>query len=315
MRPCGSQPTSVIAMTRLSKSEIKYIRIASDLHLEAFTGRNPATLAHDFLPPDERDANSILVLAGDISSSGEQLIGFLAECCKRWARVYYVPGNHEWYRHDYKRYTDELRTSLQSTISDVFTNLRFAIDDVGYEELEDLGIRFIFAVLWGDGGPHLVDQGRVGAALNDFCLITNMDGTSFKKFTVRDMIYEYKKQKKQIGSFLEQPFDGRTIVITHHLPSREIVSARFWPSDGSDGINGGFVGECDDFLHGEHAPWLWIHGHTHDTVDQVIGHTRVVANPCGYRGEWATQYNTFMKTELREDGSKKAVATGQFIEL
>lgn len=317
MRPCGSQPTSVIAMTRLSKSEIKYIRVASDLHLEAFTYRDPESLVVDFLPSDPRDAQSILVLAGDISSSGTQLLAFLAECCKRWKKVYYVPGNHEWYRHDYKRYSDELKTALLSKTSygDAFDNLEFAINDVGYEELEELGIRFIFCPMWADGGPHLVDQGRVGAALNDFRLISNMNGNSFKRFTVQDMMYEHKKQKAKIIEYLKTPFEGRSIVVTHHIPSRKLVSARFWPADGSDGCNGGFVGDCDDILYSDFAPWQWIHGHTHDTISTVINKTRIDCNPCGYRGEWSTQFNSFMGVETRTDGTLRAIARPYFIDL
>jgi len=29
---------------------------------------------------------------------------------------------------------------------------------------------------------------------------------------------------------------------------------------------------------------LWVHGHTHDPYDYVIGETRVVCNPRGYIG-------------------------------
>ena len=81
---------------------IKHIRIASDLHLEGFAQRNPETLGIDFLPRDDRDAESILVLAGDISSIPDQLVNFIQVCQKRFPQVIFVPGNHEYYKHDYK---------------------------------------------------------------------------------------------------------------------------------------------------------------------------------------------------------------------
>jgi hypothetical protein len=304
-------------MTRLSKSEIKHIRIASDLHLEAFGYRDPESLAYDFLPPDPRDDQSILVLAGDISSEGAQLLAFLVTCCKRWPWVYFVAGNHEFYRHDYKRYSADLKSSLLSKTSygDAFDNLEFAIDDVGYEEHQDLKLRFIFCPLWADGGLGLHDQAITGRFLNDFRLITNMEGDSFKRFTVQDMMRIHKKQKAKIAEYLAQPFDGRSVVITHHLPSRKLVSARFWPADGSDGANGGFVGACDDILYSDHAPWQWIHGHTHDSISTTINATRIDCNPCGYRGEWSTQFNTYMTVETRTDGSKRVIVAPRFIDL
>jgi hypothetical protein len=299
---------------------IKHIRIASDLHLEAFLGRNYETLALDFLPKDDRDAESILVLAGDISSQAEQLLGFLNECCKRFPKVYYVAGNHEWYRHDYVSYTKELIDAIHNrqTVHGAFLNLEFAFTNVCYEELEDLKLRFIFAPLWADGGPTEKDRQTVGFYLNDFRLISNgmtPKATARLAFTVADMIKEHKHQKSEIERYLSQPFDGRTVVITHHLPSRRLVSARFWPTDGSDGANGGFASDCDNMI-AVHEPWLWIHGHTHDTIDTELWKTRIVCNPAGYRGEWATEHNTFMT--LANNGSthlRSAQTVPKFVDL
>ncbi len=297
----------------------KHIRIASDLHLEGFIGRDPETLCLDFLPKDDRDADSILVLAGDISSHGEQLLSFLKECCKRFRKVYYVAGNHEFYKHDYDKHSKELSDAIlnRSDMFGAFSGLEYAFTSVGYEELEDEKVRFIFAPLWGDGGPTLADQAQTGFYLNDFRLITKgvYHGTyTPKKFSVQDMMYEHKKQKKEIERYLSQPFDGRTVVVTHHLPSRRLVSARFWPKDGSDGANGGFASDCDNLI-ATKEPWLWIHGHTHDTIDTELWKTRIVCNPAGYRGEWATPFNHFMTAETREDGTKRAVVGSKFVDL
>ena len=34
----------------------------------------------------------------------------------------------------------------------------------------------------------------------------------------------------------------------------------------------------------EKAPRLWVHGHTHDSLDYQLGKTRVLCNPFGYAG-------------------------------
>lgn len=277
-----------------SLSNIRYLRICSDLHLEAFYGRDYETLGIDFLPPDPHDAKSILVLAGDISSHAEQLLGFLNVCCQRFPKVYYVAGNHEFYKHDIVSYPKEILAAIANRRElGAFANLKTAFEGVSYEELDDLKIRFIFGTLWADGGPTEKDRQTVGFYLNDFRLIKNgMADSIALPFTVGDMIKEHRRQKAQIEKYLEQPFDGRTIVITHHLPSRRLVSARFWPGDGTDGANGGFASDCDNLI-AVHEPWLWIHGHTHDRISTMLWKTRIECNPAGYRGEWNTPHNMF----------------------
>jgi hypothetical protein len=271
------------------------IRVASDLHLEAFYGRDMESLFVDFMPRDPRDDGAVLVLAGDISSDPNQLIGFLLAVEKRFKHVVYVGGNHEAYRHNFDAWNLEMRqrfdSHLTKTNAAVLNEVRQVVID---------GTRFIFGTLWGDGGPTLDDRGKVGFYLNDFRLITR-DGQ--RRFTVDDMMNEFKAQKVVLQSHLNQPHDGKTVVVTHHLPSRRLVSARFWPMDGSDGANGGFVGQCDDILaKTETAPSLWIHGHTHDTIDTELWKTRIVCNPAGYRGEWFSKVNTFM--QVGKDGPR-----------
>jgi len=49
-------------------------------------------------------------------------------------------------------------------------------------------------------------------------------------------------------------------------------------------MNAFFV--CDMAPHvRDGQPKLWIHGHSHDRCDYLLGKTRVVANPLGYPNE------------------------------
>ena len=297
------------------------IRVASDLHLEAFAGRDTETLMVDFLPADPRDTESILVLAGDISSKKEQLLEFLVSCCKRFSKVIFVAGNHEFYKHNYTLYCKKMKEEIlkYSVPGEAFENLIFSFDEVICKEFQEQKLRFIIAPLWADGGPKLLDQAVVGHFLNDFRVIkievpTDKHHIPYRMFRVGDMMAIHKEQKAGIRGYLEIPYEGKTVVVTHHLPSRRLVSKRFWPSDGSDGANGGFASDCDNMIC-TLEPNLWIHGHTHDTIDTELWKTRIVCNPAGYRGEYATPFNGFMKSELREDGSKLAVVVPKFVEL
>lgn len=255
------------------------IRIASDLHLEQFRGRNIKTLELDFLPFDEQDAEAILVLAGDISSVPDQLIEFLKTVESRFRSVIFVGGNHEYYHHDY----DAWNPTMDDRFSENLHNTVWSNGGVGYLEIDH--VRFIFSTMWADGGSTLQEQAQVGYGLNDFRIIQK----SGVRFTVQDMQKIHREQKAKIDEALMRPYDGKTVVITHHMPSYRLCHPRF----GTE-INGGFAANCEDILAYDHAPDIWIHGHTHDTGDGMLWKTRIVCNPAGYRSETGkSEFNTF----------------------
>ena len=262
----------------------RYIRVISDLHLEQYTGQSAESLRLKFIPPDERDAESVLVLAGDISSKLPQLVDFLREVEKFFPRVYYLGGNHEPYGSDLLKWAADFRAAMTPGPFDDPTNPRtaFATLDVGYEELEN--VRIIWGTLWADGGGSLYDQAMVGRGLRDFFVIRMGD----RRFTVPDMMAINKRHKADIKRYLQQPFDGVTVVVTHHLPSYRLCHPRF----GTE-INGGFASNCDDILASDYAPALHIMGHTHDRIDTTLWKTRIVCNPSGYYFETDRRYNNY----------------------
>jgi UDP-2,3-diacylglucosamine pyrophosphatase LpxH len=218
-------------------------------------------------------------LAGDISSKPEQLIGFLNTVAPRFHEVFYVPGNHEYYRHDYDVWNENL---LNAMLRDLKENITVTCG--GVSEFHFKGYRILGTTLWGDGGPTPIDRLNTDRGLNDFRLI-RQHGT---RFSVNEMIVVHKVQKASLEAKLKTPFDGKTIVVTHHMPSYRLCHPRF-----GNEINGGFAANCDDILAYDHAPWLWIYGHTHDTIDTQLWKTRLVCNPAGYRSEYSTSFNTF----------------------
>lgn len=75
---------------------------------------------------------------------------------------------------------------------------------------------------------------------------------------------------------LAEPFEGSTVVVTHHAPS----AASLPPETGH---NVGFCYASDlDGLILSHQPAEWIHGHTHHAVDYQIGETRIRSVSLGY---------------------------------
>jgi hypothetical protein len=256
------------------------LRIASDLHLEFWSDRAPA-FAHHFLPPDEQDADSVLVLAGDISSSIGQLVSFLREVTPRFRRTIYVPGNHEYYRSHYDDWNKRFLAAMLG-VHGVWT----AVDQM--DVLDYGGVRFIYGTLWGDGGDTEQEQNGVDGYLADFKVI----GFGIGRFSVPDMQGLHLRQKEQLRKALEAATTP-AVIITHHMPSYALSHPRF-----GDVATGGFAGKCDDLMTGPKAPQLWIHGHTHDSIDRVIGSTRIVCNPAGYKPEWGTAHNQFFERPM-----------------
>lgn len=255
----------------------KYLRISSDLHLEAFMGSTYAATADKFIPADERDSESVLMLAGDICSKPGYAEGFIKHIENRFLHVFYVPGNHEYYRHDFNEWNQSAVFWFNS-----LKNTTFATDDVIFREFD--GWRLAMGTLWADGGKDAIDNLNVHQYLNDFRVIYDGDN----KFTVERMKEINARQKKAIDEWIDQPFVGKTVVMTHHLPSYRLCHPRF-----GSAANGGFASNCENILARDNHPDIWIHGHTHDTIDEMLWGTRIVCNPAGYRGEWETPFNTY----------------------
>lgn len=72
-----------------------------------------------------------------------------------------------------------------------------------------------------------------------------------------------------------EPFEGKTVVVTHHLPSMRSVAERYR----HELLSACFASNLDHLL-GYSA--LWVHGHTHDSFDYAAHGTRVICNPRGY---------------------------------
>ena len=238
------------------------LHILSDLHLEFATFEPPAT-----------DAD-IIILAGDIGKVANGI---------HWARrtfpdkeIVYVIGNHEFYG------TQRTETLAMLHIAAKATGVHL-LDDAEWVPQQHY-VRFLGATLWTDfclfsefTQNAAMRAGQQG--LNDFRVIREGDAVPFlspaKPFTPARSIELHKKSLAWLKAKLDEPFDGKTVVVTHHLPSMRSVVDRYRDSL----LSACFASELD-FLFGKMD--LWIHGHTHDNLDYEVNGTRVICNPRGY---------------------------------
>jgi len=249
------------------------IQLKSDLHNEYTWGTERSLM--DPFNPDDRYINpeaDIIVLAGDITTRAnlDSIKHVYGNCGKP---VLYVPGNHEYYGTDFKE--------MQELLDYEFKDEDIYVLNPGSIIIE--GILFVGATLWTDLKKDYTTE-NMASTWSEF--VGERYGT-IGGYTPEDWTTEHNTNKNFINHCLKESslYDVRkTVVISHYLPSNESVPLRFK----GDSYNPFFVnpGLLENM---ENPPDLWLHGHTHDSCDYIIGKTRVVCNPYGYNGSSLNQ--------------------------
>lgn len=231
------------------------IHIISDLHLE-FAKYHPHLVSSEA---------EVIVLPGDIGK-GVQGVNWARD---QWPdkEIIYVCGNHEFYGSEIHAMHTQIKQAGIDKKVHVLDNHEVIID----------GVRFLGCPLWTDfklfgeeQKKECILQGE--QSLNDFRLIALGE----RKFRVQDSIDLHNESVKWLEMKLKsEVFDGATVVVTHHLPSESSVVARYK----QDMLSACFASNLDHLLGFSE---LWIHGHTHDSLDYIKSGTRVICNPRGY---------------------------------
>ena len=87
----------------------------------------------------------------------------------------------------------------------------------------------------------------------------------------------HKRSRAFIEAELAKPFEGATVVVTHHAPHPRSMHSHY----GSDLLSAAYVSDLTAVIEAG-QPNLWVHGHVHENFDYRVGATRVVCNPHGY---------------------------------
>jgi predicted phosphodiesterase len=227
------------------------IQVISDIHAE-FHQDSGKQFVTEYLRPKGVD---VLVLAGD-AGVGRSLGYSLKLLSKHYANavVLYVPGNHDFYNSGFIHVLRELRM-LESSIDNLFV--------LNNKMMNINGINFVGSPMWF---KQKKNYKKYTDMINDFSLITNFEDKVFK---------ENKKALK----FLRWHVNSDSVVITHHVPTPKSTPDRYV----GDPINMFFTCDMEELIR-ERKPKLWVHGHTHDSFNYMLGKTHIVCNPLGYVG-------------------------------
>lgn len=256
------------------------IALASDLHLEF----------GDIELKNTENAD-VLVLAGDIcvidhfrygNHYAERYFNFFKRVSEEFPQVIYILGNHEFYDYEIVAAEEKIKYCLNH-----LENVHVLCD-----ETYDLdGYTFIGGTLWTNCNNDYNTMRDVERMMHDFACIK--DGTKAingtKKFLPEDAAHRNKKFLDYIDAVIANDPTGKYIVAGHHGATLKSVHPKY---AAHKTINFGFVNDLEDYIAYRDKILLWVHGHTHDPFDYMIGTTRVCCNPRGYIGheERASNY-------------------------
>lgn len=195
-------------------------------------------------------------------------------------------GNHDYYGSSIEGALEYARAATIGTDVHVLENEVFKKDRV----------RIIGATLWTDfeidahsAGYLPVDARRELAIrectrrMLDFHHIVlperREDGGQYL-ISAQDLLERHWASRAFIQSQLDTPFDGTSVVLTHHAPSASSLSPHFT----GHVTNAAFASDLQELIR-DGRPEFWVHGHIHHFSDYLEGDTRVLCNPRGYHRE------------------------------
>lgn len=234
-----------------------------------------------------------VLLAGDLGAPGD-----MAEVMRRTreafdAPVYAVEGNHDLWRRGRK-----LRTwqKIRAVTDDKLAEMNREGHEMRVlrrgQSVVVAGTRVLGATLWTNGDlgdePRIVIRDRIMNRMNDYRKMTIEDETRgiWRKAMPEDLFREHRADLAALLRALDTPFDGPTVVMTHHVPLAELLRP-VMTSDGKD-LRAAYGSDLLSVLADKRFD-AWVYGHSHQPEDVELelshGSARFVSNPRGYPDE------------------------------
>lgn len=247
------------------------VRYVSDLHIEFGYELELESL--------EEDKDSILILAGDIHNL-DKIDSILEEVSKRFKKVIYVPGNHEYYGLVFNRAFHKARVRNEHLENVYFLNNEYTLIDDWV---------FIGSTLWTDTSdcPMAYD-------LSDYKYIRYIYDGEEKAITPKVTTDVHLLSVRCIKDILGYYPEKNVFMVSHHAPSAHSSSIKFIDSP----MNECFYTNLENLILDNPQIKYWVHGHMHNGSDYKIGECRVLCNPRGYKfraprhldGVWENTY-------------------------
>lgn len=196
--------------------------------------------------------------------------------------VVYVPGNHDFWQDPALA---ECRLPMVELLRQGAEAARVhGVRPLSDDTMEVAGVRIVGSTLWTDYQvegmyPQRTAMRVAERGMNDYGRIRRPSSTRpSKPVRPQDLLALHRASVAFLDDALGLPFDGPTVVVTHHAPAPASLSIPF------DALNPCYASDLR-WLMQKHVPPLWVHGHVHSPSDYTVDQIRVVCNPRGYASE------------------------------
>lgn len=247
----------------------------SDLHLEN----------QEF--PYALPKGEVLIIAGDLCHASclapqradlyavkqrDRVMRFADEAQRNFTHVLLIAGNHDHYDGVFEDTASTFATYLPG-----FTVLDDSAAEIG-------GISFFGMTLWTDledRNPAALTKIRRGVGEYFFVKTRRRDeagAETLQKFRPEHSLAAFDASLAALDRHLAAAGNRKTIVISHHAPSRQGGNPLF----AGNGLDGAYVSELDARIAAMTTVPVWVHGHTHICRTYRIGETAVHVNCRGF---------------------------------
>lgn len=248
----------------------------------------------------------------------ERYYDFVERCSQRFPNVILIAGNHEHYHGDFGNTFDVIRYAFKDLANvHVLDKESVVLNDT----------IFVGGTLWTDmNNQDPMTIHAIKDMMNDFNCVNNgvtqrrvplykkgPDGKyliddatggyiaeSFKfkdepaKFTPTHALEDHKAFLQYLKIVLDNNTDTKPVVVVgHHAPSKASTHPKY--ADQTL-MNGGYSSDLSELILDHPEIKLWTHGHTHEKFDYMIGETRIVCNPRGYKDYESSADNFKLQT-------------------
>lgn len=248
---------------------VMLVRPFSDIHAEFWPANKINRILGTVVPALPTDMETVALVAGDLGLAHRQetWLKALSIFAKQFLAVVYVEGNHFFYHNDFFGRIHVLKNTLSLP-----KNVHFLEN----ESVEIDDVVFIGATLWTDfQGKDFFKMQYARKNMNDFVVIRKQTGQRLLPEDTVDLFYE---SREYIFDAIRFAGSKKTVVVTHHGVSPLSIHERFR----GDSLNSAFMTDLSHEII-DHGPDQWVHGHTHNSFDYMLGKTRVIVNPYGYK--------------------------------
>jgi predicted phosphohydrolase len=255
------------------------VQIYSDIHIELWNK----------LPVFPVKAK-YLFLAGNICKLRHQLFyKFFDYCSSNWEKIFYVPGNHEYYSNN-KNY-NELLFEYKYELNKKYKNVYF-LDNECVQLDNDINV--YGSTFWTKSPFNNIHQANL--TTNDYNMITyfNQNKGHCVKLDIDYVNQLSKSAYNKIEKYLNET-NKKTIVITHFPPLRSGTSnPKYLAKNRISNLYFSWPNETINNLNLINVP-IWISGHTKWSYNFKQDNCDFVGNQLGYKYEYS-------ETGINEDG-------------